>query len=106
VQESEASRRTTLALRRIRALLASHVLDVKFAALKRAVKANFNPNEPRIPAGNGRESGRWTRIGGPGGGGPGGFPLDDNTDDPLPRVRLAQMRRRGRASDAEGTLGQ
>jgi hypothetical protein len=26
-------------------------------------KANFNPGEPRVPAGNGRDSGRWTRNG-------------------------------------------
>ena len=26
-------------------------------------KANFNPNQPRVPAGSGQESGRWTGSG-------------------------------------------
>ena len=106
MQQSEASQRTTLALRRVRAALASHILDVKFAALKRAVKA-FDPNQPRVPAGN-PHGGRWTRIGGGGGPGLGGLLLEDNPDNELPRVRVAQARRggRGRGRDAGATEAQ
>jgi len=103
---SEASQRTTLALRRIRALLASHVLDVKFAALKQAVKA-FDPNQPRVPSGN-SDGGQWTDGGGSGGT-PGGNTLGDSSrDDARPRVRVAQVRRggRGRGRDAGATEAQ
>ena len=58
--------------------------------LQRAVKANFNPNQPRVPRGN-PDGGEWTGTGGSGG-----------------RTRVAQMPRGGRriGSDAEGTAAE
>jgi hypothetical protein len=55
-------------------------------------KANFNPGEPRVPAGNGRESGRWTRNGAAG-------------DEPL---RIAEIGRRngGGSSKPHGAVVQ
>jgi len=34
-----------------------------------ALRANFNPSQPRVPAGN-SDGSRWTRVGGPLGSGP------------------------------------
>jgi len=45
-------------------LAATRVL-VAALRLRLALKANFDPNQPRVPRGQGRESGRWTD--GPGG---------------------------------------
>jgi hypothetical protein len=90
VRVSAADWQTSLQLRRMRALLWGRVLDAKLQALDRAIKA-FDPNQPRVPAGN-PDGGQWTSGGGGGGG-------SDATSD----VRVAQARRRGRGSDAEGT---
>jgi len=93
VQASEASWRTSLQLHRVSALLWGKVLEAKLQALDRAVKANFNPNQPRVPAGN-PDGGQWTDDAGGSGG-------DSETSD----VRVAQIRRgrRARPSDAEAT---
>lgn len=40
-------------------LLADFLLEQKFNRMMRAVKANFNPAQPRVPAGN-SDGGRWT----------------------------------------------
>ncbi|HET7446782.1 MAG TPA: hypothetical protein VFJ49_02510 [Methyloceanibacter sp.] len=89
MQESEASWQTSAALRRIRSLLLANLLEEKLRNLERAVKANFNPNQPRVPRGN-PDGGQWTGTGGGGGGG---------------RTRIAQMPRGGGRirSHAEGT---
>ena len=93
MQGSAADWRTSLQLRRMRALLWGRVLDAKLQALDRAIKA-FDPNQPRVPAGN-PDGGQWTDGGGGG---------SDATAD----VRVAQARRdgRGRGSDAEATPAQ
>jgi hypothetical protein len=52
VQESEASWQTSAALRRLRSPLLANVVEEKLRNLERAVKANFNPNQPRVPRGN------------------------------------------------------
>lgn len=67
---SEASWRTSLQLHRVSVLLWGHVLDNKLQALRRAVKANFDPNQPRVPAGN-PDGGQWTDVDGSSGGGGG-----------------------------------
>jgi hypothetical protein len=54
-------------LHRLNWLLRARVVEAKLRELKHAVKAGFDPNEPRVPAGSGRTSGRWT-VGGGGGG--------------------------------------
>ncbi|MBV8779235.1 MAG: hypothetical protein JO258_18725, partial [Alphaproteobacteria bacterium] len=38
--------------------------ELKRIAAARVAKAGFNPAEPRVPAGSGRESGEWTSDGG------------------------------------------
>jgi len=84
--------------------------DTKFARLKwrrafdnwerkaarwvEAIKSGFDPNQPRVPAGN-SDGGQWTGGGGSGGGGSNpdeGRVLSDATPDNLlkPGVRLAQ----------------
>jgi hypothetical protein len=49
-------------LRRIRSTLWAHVVEAKLLDLARALKANFDPNQPRVPAGN-SDGGEWTRTG-------------------------------------------
>ena len=91
MQVSAASWRTSLHLHRVSALLWGKVLEAKLHALDSAVKANFDPNQPRVPGGN-PDGGQWTDAGASG---------DEATSD----VRVAQVRRsrRGRGSDAEAT---
>jgi hypothetical protein len=64
VRVSDTSWRTGASLRRMSALLWGRVVETKLRDLERALKANFDPNQPRVPAGSGRESGRWTDGGG------------------------------------------
>jgi hypothetical protein len=40
-------------------LLRARVVEAKLRALERTVKAGFDPNEPRVPAGN-SQGGQWT----------------------------------------------
>ena len=53
----------SVCLHRVSWLLHARVVEAKLIDLRRAVKAGFDPNEPRVPAGSGRESGQWTGIG-------------------------------------------
>jgi hypothetical protein len=53
-------------LESIRAQFAGIELDFRLLRLKRAFAKAFDPQQPRTPAGHGRESGRWTREGEPG----------------------------------------
>jgi hypothetical protein len=70
--ESRVSWEVSTALRRFAWLLHADNVLAKARHLARVVKANFDPNQPRVPRGN-PDGGQWT----PGGGGGG-------------RVRLAQ----------------
>lgn len=94
MRTSEADWRTSLQLRRVRALLWGKVTEAKLHDLGRAIKAGFDRNQPRIPIGD-PHGGEW--AGGNGGAG-------DATSD----VRVAQARRggRGRGSDAGATAAQ
>lgn len=51
--------------RRLSWLLHASVVEAKHAQLARAFKAGFNPNQPRVPAGN-PDGGQWTGSGGGG----------------------------------------
>jgi hypothetical protein len=51
--------------RRLSWLLRASVVEAKHAQLARAFKAGFNPNQPRVPAGN-PDGGQWTGSGGGG----------------------------------------
>jgi hypothetical protein len=56
-------------LRRLQAQQDSlrHMLaGVTFELALRRLRRKYNPDQPRVPAGNGRESGRWTDVGGSG----------------------------------------
>jgi hypothetical protein len=52
--------------RRLSWLLRASIVETKGARLARILKANFNPNRPRVPAGN-SDGGQWTSTGGGGG---------------------------------------
>jgi hypothetical protein len=60
-----ASWRASLQLRRISALLWGRVVETKLRDLEHAIKANFDPNQPRVPAGN-PDGGQWTDAAGVG----------------------------------------
>jgi hypothetical protein len=48
---------------RLNWLLRAGTVEVKFRALARAIKADFDPNQPRVPAGS-SDGGQWTGGGG------------------------------------------
>jgi hypothetical protein len=56
------------ALAQVGAELASVRLDLAFIELRRAVSLKYRPDQPRVPAGSGRESGRFANGGGSGSG--------------------------------------
>ena len=98
---SDAGRAASRALHRAGWLLHAHRLETKLQALRDAVK--YDPNQPRVPAGN-PDGGQWTDGGGAGGrlpSGPG--TLLDVDDDTSERIRLAQARR-GRGGTGYVTL--
>jgi hypothetical protein len=75
-------------LYRLNWLLRARVVEAKLRVLDRAVKAGFDPNQPRVPAGSGRTSGRWSDGGGVGSGQSGRLsPQEDqgaaSTEEPL-----------------------
>lgn len=63
MQESNANWQVSAKLRRVNWLMRAELVETKLHAFKRAVKANFNPNQPRVPAGN-PDGGQWTSPGG------------------------------------------
>jgi hypothetical protein len=65
--QSQAGWHEGTQLRRMGWLLHAYRLETKLRVLGCAVKANFNPNQPRVPAGN-PDGGQWTDGGGGGGG--------------------------------------
>jgi hypothetical protein len=75
-------------LRRVGWLLHARAVESKFRALERAVKAKFDPNQPRVPAGD-PDGGQWTDGGGGRLSGSAGSDTlwgsdnDDNDDDDL-----------------------
>lgn len=58
-----ASWRLSACLHRVSWLVHARAVEVKLHDLKRAVKAGFDPNQPRVPAGN-PDGGQWTSTGG------------------------------------------
>jgi len=59
-----ASWQVSVCLHRVSWVLHASLVEAKLRDLHLAVKAGFDPNQPRVPAGSGRESGRWNRVGG------------------------------------------
>jgi hypothetical protein len=97
-----------VALGRLRSMLAAETVRYRLTVLQTTCKANFNPSQPRVPAGS-PDGGQWTgggggsggggRNGGGSGGGGGGINerrvLSDapSEDDELkPGTQLAQLR--------------
>jgi hypothetical protein len=85
LQVEQAGKLASARLRRMRSLLWAHVVEAKLLDLERALKANFNPNQPRVPAGN-PDGGQWTDTGG--GSGRGGN-VGSETIRERQRTRLA-----------------
>ncbi len=52
-------------LRRVSWLLHAELVEARLRDLERAVKAGFDPNQPRVAAGN-PDGGQWTGTGGRG----------------------------------------
>jgi hypothetical protein len=83
--------------RRLGWLLHAHLVETKLCELERAVKANFDPNQPRVPAGS-PDGGQWTDAGGGGGAGGGLVRVAQNdptgrlTDIPEERPTSAKLR--------------
>ncbi|HUU24709.1 MAG TPA: hypothetical protein VMW68_03990 [Methyloceanibacter sp.] len=103
----DAGRAASRALQRAGWLLHAHLVETKLQALRDAVENKYDPNQPRVPAGN-PDGGQWTDGGGGTGGrlpsGPG--TLLDVDDSESERTRLAQMApRRGRGGTGRIQLG-
>ncbi|MGA7458272.1 MAG: hypothetical protein WBW51_13265 [Methyloceanibacter sp.] len=49
----------------MRSAVWASVVETKLRRLERVFKANFDPNQPRVPAGN-PDGGQWTSTGGGG----------------------------------------
>jgi hypothetical protein len=49
----------------------------------------YDPNQPRVPAGSGRESGQWTKDGGSASTSVDDDPVESTSDDEDPKVQLA-----------------
>ncbi len=58
----EAGRHASAQLRRVGWFLHASLVETKLRALERAAKAKFDPNQPRVPAGN-PDGGQWTGTG-------------------------------------------
>lgn len=102
------STQVAAALGRLRSMLAAEAVTYRLATLTAACKANFNPSQPRVPAGN-PDGGQWTGGGGGGSSGSGGVgrtgggindprvlsdaPSDD--DELKPGAQLASLTPRG-----------
>ena len=108
LHDEKAMCRLFLGERLIAGGTAPHAL-MKALNLDRAPEVEkFNPYQPRVPAGNGRESGEWTSGEGDGGGEPGendtkirsasfevhntghDFPLSENVDDRIKPAKFAE----------------
>jgi len=96
---TDAGRAASRELRRVGWLLHAHVVETKLYALRDAVKHNFDPNQPRVPAGD-PDGGQWTDEGG----GTGGRLPSGSLGDESERIRLAQARR-GRGGSGYIQLG-
>jgi hypothetical protein len=91
--------------RRLSWLLHASVVEAKHAQLARAFKAGFNPNQPRVPAGN-SDGGQWT-----GGGGGGQTQVAQNLSRPargsgLVRLRNGQLAEATPAQEARLAVAQ
>jgi hypothetical protein len=62
VDLSNASWEATTRLCRVSVLLWAEIVEAKLRQLERTVDAKFNPNQPRVPAGN-PDGGQWTNGG-------------------------------------------
>jgi hypothetical protein len=71
-------------LAELRRELVGFQLDLAIIKLKRALAQKYRPDQPRVPAGNGGESGRWTT-----GDRAGLGAAEDSTPEPESRVILA-----------------
>jgi hypothetical protein len=66
--EQDAFEREVLALRADTERLRRMLAEVKYELAWRRIVRKYSPDQPRVPAGSGRESGRWTDGGGEGDG--------------------------------------
>ena len=75
-------------LRRVGWFLHAELVEIKGRCLARAIRAKFDPNQPRVPAGN-PDGGEWTGTGG--GGTPGSASRLSAPNESAPRngVQLA-----------------
>lgn len=97
-------------LRRAGWLLHAGAVGRRLRALEYTVKSSFDPNQPRVPAGN-PDGGQWTSTGGSGGSDAGqserirlaqNEPRDHRTD--IPKIRPPSVRERNRAIRRVATL--
>ena len=90
------------AAQRIRHTITGLQLELSLLRFELALKANFNPNQPRLPAGN-PDGGRWTRVGGTGGGARRRNPPPSETEPGRPGDPTGNDAAGGQPRDSEAT---
>lgn len=93
MQASDVSWNASVQLRRVAWLAHAGSVEIKFDRLAQVVKAGFNPDQPRVPAGT-PEGGQWTGTGGGGGGttDPNRLPTGGSIEIPEERPASARLR--------------
>ena len=86
-----ASWQVSACLHRMSWLLHAKVAEAKFNRLRLAVKAGFDPNQPRVPAGS-SDGGQWIGTGGGGSAGSGTLSASSGILTNIPRERPASAR--------------
>lgn len=90
------------AAQHIRHTIAGLQLELSLLRFELALKANFNPSQPRLPAGN-PDGGQWTRVGGAGGAARRRTPPPSQTGSGRPGDATGNAAARSQPQDSEAT---
>jgi hypothetical protein len=90
------------AAQHIRHTIAGLQLELSMLRFELALKANFNPSQPRLPAGD-PDGGQWTRVGGTGGAARRRNPPPSETGSGRPGDAIGSVPARSQVQDSEAT---
>lgn len=90
------------AAQHIRHTIAGLQLELSLLRFELALKANFNPSQPRLPAGD-PDGGQWTRVGGTGGAARRRNPPPSQTGSGRPGDAIGSVPARSQAQDSDAT---
>lgn len=90
------------AAQHIRHTIAGLQLELSMLRFELALKANFNPSQPRLPAGD-PDGGQWTRVGGTGGAARRRNPPPSETGSDRPGDAIGSVPAHSQVQDSEAT---